>query len=194
MVGQGAVINLSASLERAKSAIKNRCNGPTDGLTVSYRVANMRLKNKKKACQKWQYKDVTRLILANQLSRNDIHRALELKIRKNFAYLRQGYHKEAFMILSRYLVQFFWWEALSSLFQWRSRFWNRRWRCWIRNRRRCSWIRNRRRCGWIRNRRGSWPTIQHLPEEKEEEDVNTKNFRQTKLEISLIQSCVNKYQ
>ena len=48
---------------------------------MSYRVANMRLKNKKKARQKWQYKDVTQLILANQLSGNDIHRALELKIR-----------------------------------------------------------------------------------------------------------------
>ena len=37
-------------------------------------------------------------------------------------------------------------------------------------------------------------TNEHLPEEEEEEDLNTKIFRQIKVEICLIQYCVKQYQ
>ena len=107
---------------------------------------------------------------------------------KNFAYLRQGYNEEVFMMLSRYSCSFFDEKRSHPISKGESGF------------------------GIADNVAGfandvagfgiadDFEDWAHDDLEKqfsnceEEEEKDTKIFRQTKVELSLIQSCINKYQ
>ena len=94
---------------------------------------------------------------------------------KNFAYLRQGYNEEVFMMLSRYSCSFFDEKRSHPISNGESGF------------------------GIVDNFEDWALDVLDLEKqcstcEEEEEEEDTKIFRQTKVELSLIQSCINKYQ